>query len=708
MRPLSRDGVRAWLRSICRWEPPLDFVDWMHEQSEGLPGRVREKLLQLVEHRRLIRENDQWVLAPDYRDAGLPEPVMPSALRLGVQPAATRLVGSESALRQVLRLVRTTRLVTLCGPAGCGKSRLALEVALEVTENMRDGVALVALQPRMTAIEVATAIALRLDLPGLPGADPWIALARQIRGRKLLLILDGYEEIERNGIGIALLLAHAPELRILVTSRDPLDLLEEWVFPVDRLRVPRSAEPVQAPGFTAVQLFIERLLLANPQFRLGDAEAANVARICQLLDGSPLAIEITAAQTAVLSSRELLESLEEALELVSSYLPSAAPEQLRFRATMELAWRLLPDSGRAFMRRLSVFTSDFDESAAEQIAGAQSADLELLVARGLITRTIDNRCTIHPLVQNYAAEKIDDYPRDRATLLAAYRAHYLGLAARLGPQLRSSITARTALAALVTELPNIRRAWGLGLVETEPSQTDAARAMFAFFELQQLPADAHAFFRNAQLWRQAESIPLLHSSEPLDVVLAARLAAAQLMTGQLQEARQQLMMAGGAARSLDLNEEELFCIRYEALVEASLGNHTMADEFARAAIGLSRRYGDAHTLVLALRDAAWAAARGPAPQRAVDLLLEAAAVDTPSIGKRSVWSALLQIVQERAARGEAQFARNVLQRVLNDRAVEPDIHARAERLLAALQSDAEASADAVSDPAVSRPIDAEA
>jgi hypothetical protein len=92
----------------------------------------------------------------------------------------------------------------------------------------------------------------------------------------------------------------------------------------------------------------------------------------------------------------------------------------------------------------------------------------------------------------------------------------------------------------------------------------------------------------------------------------------------------------------------------------------------------------------------------------VDLLLEAAAVDTPSIGKRSVWSALLQIVQERAARGEAQFARNVLQRVLNDRAVEPDIHARAERLLAALQSDAEASADAVSDPAVSRPIDAEA
>jgi diguanylate cyclase (GGDEF)-like protein len=210
-----------------------DFVDWMYEQSAGMPGNVREKLLQLVEHRRLIREDEQWVLAPDYRDVGLPEAVVPAALRLGVQPAPTRLVGSEGALRQVLRLVRTTRLVTLCGPAGCGKSRLALEVALEVTENLRDGVALVTLQPSMTLLEVASAIALRLDLPGLPGADAWVALARQLRTRKLLLVLDGFEEVEGGAQSIALLLAHAPELRILVTSRQALGLQEEWAFPVD-------------------------------------------------------------------------------------------------------------------------------------------------------------------------------------------------------------------------------------------------------------------------------------------------------------------------------------------------------------------------------------------------------------------------------------------------------------------------------------------
>jgi predicted ATPase len=685
LRPLSRDGVRAWLRSICRWEPPLDFVDWMYEQSAGLPGNVREKLLQLVEHRRLIREDEQWVLAPDYRDVGLPEAVMPAALRLGVQPAPTRLVGSEGALRQVLRLVRTTRLVTLCGPAGCGKSRLALEVALEVTENLRDGVALVTLQPGMTPLEVATAIALRLDLPGLPGADAWVALARQLRTHKLLLVLDGFEEVEGGAQAIALLLAHAPELRILVTSHQALGLQEEWAFPVDRLRVPRSSEPVQAPGFTAVQLFVERLLLANPQFRLGDAEAANVARICQLLDGSPLAIEITAGQTAALSSRELLESLEEALELVSSYLPSAAPEQLRFRATMELAWRLLPEGARAVLRRLSVFPADFDESAGEQIASAQSADLELLVARGLLARIAGHRFLIHPLVRSYTAEKLDDYPRDRSHLLTTYRTHYLSMASRLGAQLQSSITAQAAVATFITELPNMRRAWSLSLGDAPDGNfAGAARALFDFFVLQQLHADAHAFFGNALRWKRADTPALLRSSDAVVELLTARHGATLLFTGSLLEARVQLMAAGAAARRLGSREEEVLCIRYAGLVEAELDNQSMAEEFGRAAVMLARKSGDGHELVLALRDAALIAARGGSARRAIELLREALAVETPSVGKRSAWNALLQIVREVSAAGDNQLARAVLQQVMTDRATEPDVHARAESLLATL------------------------
>jgi hypothetical protein len=215
--------------------------------------------------------------------------------------------------------------------------------------------------------------------------------------------------------------------------------------------------------------------------------------------------------------------------------------------------------------------------------------------------------------------------------------------------------------------------------------------MFDFFELQQFHADAHEFFTRALQWRQAEALPLVRVPESFDAVLQARAGATLLFTGRLQEARMQLLAAGKAARELSLNEDDLFCIRYAALVEACLGNTTMAEEYARAGIMLARKSGDPHALVQTLRDAAWVAARGPAPKRSIDLLKEALAVDSPSVAKRTAWSALLQIVHELALGGEGEFARTALRELVEQRSAGPDVQARAERLLAVLEAEADSA-----------------
>jgi tetratricopeptide (TPR) repeat protein len=246
---------------------------------------------------------------------------------------------------------------------------------------------------------------------------------------------------------------------------------------------------------------------------------------------------------------------------------------------------------------------------------------------------------------------------------------------------------------MAVELANIRHAWSLSFGETaDANMIGAARAMFEFFELQVFHADAHEFFTKALQWRQADALPLVRVPEAFDVALQARAGATLLFTGRLQEARMQLLAAGKTARQLGLNEEDQLCIRYAALVEACLGNATMADEYARAAIMLARKSGDPHMLVLALRDAAWVAARGPAPKRAVELLKEALAVDSPSVGKRTAWSALLQIVHELALSGAGDFARAALRELVEQQTAGPDVQARAERLLAVLDAEADSAA----------------
>ncbi|MGH7470118.1 MAG: diguanylate cyclase [Longimicrobiales bacterium] len=683
LRPLSRDGVRAWMRSIFHWEPPSEFVEWVHDQSGGLPGSVRQILLHLVGRRLLVRDDTRWTLAEGFRvlgggirtDLSVPEP-------RGLHVPSTHLLGREGPLRQLLRLIRTTRLVTVSGPGGSGKTRLAIEAALESSESFRDGVAFVVLDTRLSSHALATAIATTLDVRGLPGADPWIPLARELRLRKMLLVLDGFDGSLDAANKLEALLEYSPDLRILVTARSGLQLSGEWVFHLEGLRVPKGPDPERARGFSAVHLFTERALAVNPHFSMADADAPSVSRVCQLLDGSPLAIEIAAAQTATLSCREIAHDLEATLEGLSSYLPAAPPDLQRFRAAMEQTWRLLSEESRSVLRRASVFEREFDALAAVRILDTESASLDVLVASALLTRS-DGRFAVQPLVREYAHQKLDEFSRDRHATNVAFATHYLELARELGDQLQHPVTAAAALRQFTLELPNIRKAWTFALADEQHTLImSGGRALFELFDALRYRADAEALFDSAVSWLEAASPSFSRADERMTEFLLARHGAALLHVGRIEEARRRLAVALARARRLGLVGEESFCLRYLALVEQASGNAIAAEEYARGGIALARRSATAtHALILALRDAAEVALTAHDRQRAVEYLLEAVGVEGASTAKPEAWLTLLDIAEQLAHQGNLRVAAAVLLQVLNDESAQADVHTRAHRLL---------------------------
>ncbi len=314
----------------------------------------------------------------------------------------------------------THRLVTLIGPGGTGKTRLSLQVANELLDTFPDGVWLVELAPLTDPDRVVQAAAEPFGLSEQPGRPLIAMLVDHLRAQKVLLVLDNCEHLIDACAQLAdELLQRCPQLRILASSREALGIAGERAFRVQSLSLPAGNRPLSAAElaeYDSVQLFVTRAKVAKSSFALTDENAPVILPICRRLDGIPLAIELAAARTRMLSPQQILDRLDDRFRLLTGGSRTALPRQRTLQALIDWSYDLLAEEERVLLRRLSIFSGGWSLEAAENITGVEPLDpieildlLEQLHNKSLITASegdMDIRYTMLETVRQYAQLKL--------------------------------------------------------------------------------------------------------------------------------------------------------------------------------------------------------------------------------------------------------------------------------------------------------------
>jgi predicted ATPase len=358
-------------------------------------------------------------------------------------------VGREKELSEVKRLLADTRLLTLTGSGGCGKTRLALAAATDLLEEFEEGVWMVELAPLADPALVPQAVASTLGVREQPGRSPTETLSDYLSSKQVLLVLDNCEHlIEACAVLAEALLHSCPELRILATSREALGITGEVAWLVPSLSLPdlRHLPEIESlPRYESARLFVERTTAVKPTFALTERNATAVAQVCYRLDGIPLAIELAAARAKVLSVEQISERLDDCFRLLAAGSRTAMPRHRTLHATMDWSHDLLPDEEQTLFRRLSVFAGGFTLEAAESVCAGKDLQrdevLELLshlVDKSLVVaweRDGEVRYRLLEMVRQYGREKLDE-SGEEAEVRRRHAAFFLGLAERVEPELQ--------------------------------------------------------------------------------------------------------------------------------------------------------------------------------------------------------------------------------------------------------------------------------
>ncbi len=384
---------------------------------------------------------------------------------------ATPFLGRELELAQIAERLAddNCRLLTLLGQGGIGKTRLALQVALGHQPVFADGVAYVSLAGVEAGEQMAAALAASLNAPYRDSEDAQEQLLSILRTRELLLVIDNFEHLVGDASLLPALLAEAPCCKLLVTSRQQLDLVEEWVYELQGLPLPQVAD---GEANSAIALFVRSARRSSHTFVLDESNRTDVIRICRMVGGMPLAIELAAAWVRLLSCREIVAEMGRSLDLLAAAQHNLPARHRSIRAVFDYSWQLLSKQEQQALAALAVFQGGFGRDAALAVAQAGLPMLLALAAKSLVQRAEAGRYMLHELVRQYAAERLA-----QSQQWAAVHDRHLAYIAQLGEEAREQlygVEQREWLVRLSLEHDNMRVALEWALREDAVLQADDA------------------------------------------------------------------------------------------------------------------------------------------------------------------------------------------------------------------------------------------
>lgn len=440
--------------------------------------------------------------------------------RHNVPAAASPLVGRERELADLRRLLANPhcRLITLTGLGGAGKTRLAQETARACADMFINGAWLAPLAA-VEADGLIPALGSLFDFPFAKG-DPkkqWLSFLRQ---KELLLALDNFDHLLDASALLTEMLQVAPDLKLLVTSRERLDIDGEWVVDLGGLETPHGPHATDIAAFGATELFVQCARRARGDASFDDAQQSAIADICRLVGGLPLAIEMAAAQTRTLTCAAIAGEIRQGLDFLASTRRDVPERQRSLRAVLDSSWARLTAAERQTLATLSVFRGGFTREAAEQVAGA----LASLVDKSLVQRSGD-RFQLHEVIRQFAGEKLSDADLAR-------HAHASYFAAWAAAQTQGENLPSFAL--LASDLENVRTAWQWACDHQEMAPL-AAMADFLkrYLDVQGRHAEGLALFQQALRSLDAPQDAAGLASDPRGHLIARLLMARVLFAASL-------------------------------------------------------------------------------------------------------------------------------------------------------------------------------
>jgi predicted ATPase/DNA-binding XRE family transcriptional regulator len=463
-----------------------DSLIFKIESDERRPSRQITELLAQhleipIEQRELFLKVGRQEKMVDHLEPISPAPVS-QKIKTNLPLALTSFIGREHELHAIILQLQnpSCRLINLTGPGGVGKTRLALEVAQQLHDLFNYGACFVSLVGTSTSEFVIPAVADVLGFSFSGKIELKTQLFNFLKEKQILLVLDNLEHL-LNGIELLdELLEFAPGVKLLTTSREQLNLRAEWAFEVQGLPIPSNIELDTLGSNNAGALFLQRARQVKMNFAPVQEDAPAIARICQLVEGLPLGLELAATWVSALSCRDIATEIERGLDFLATSKRNVPPRHRSIRAVFDHSWSLLTDEECQVMQQLSVFHGGFTRQAADVVAGATLLTLSALVDKSLVQRSEGGRYALHELIRQYAATILQAKAQEENVIHRKHAEYYLTLLQACGPALTSSFQ-KDAFAELNTDIDNLRAAWESAIVYEEVNLIRKAAFPYWYF-----------------------------------------------------------------------------------------------------------------------------------------------------------------------------------------------------------------------------------